>query len=213
MKKLILLLLITGFALTSCQKDDLSTVTETESAEGRGKIENGKAKESETEHEEYSEHCGCEESEGCETAFGRICVCDELNSCFSEFGFNRWGWSVKLERPEGGDRTETFGLYAGAGQCDLDKGTEVGSVKVTFYANGTVDYHDFDMSDGFDVKEFHFYAGDTPTPINKNNGKPTVAPGQYYNDGDLDNSEGTLGEPDGIVYVIVHAVVCGDYED
>ena len=199
-----------GFALTSCQKDDL--ITELNSVEGLGKSVKTNESESEVDDEEHSDHCGRDDNDSCETAFGRICLCDELNSCFSEFGFNRWGWSVKFERPDGEDKTETFGLYAEAGQCDLDKGTEVGSVKVTFYADGTVDYHDFDMLDGFDVKEFHFYAGDTPTPVNKNNGRPTVAPGQYYNDGDLGPEVGS-GDPDGIVYVILHAVVCGDYED
>jgi hypothetical protein len=37
MKKLILILLLGGFALTSCQKEDLSSVTELEAVEGRGK--------------------------------------------------------------------------------------------------------------------------------------------------------------------------------
>ena len=36
MKKLILMLLVGGFALTSCQKDDLSSVTELEAVEGKG---------------------------------------------------------------------------------------------------------------------------------------------------------------------------------
>jgi len=46
MKKLILILLLGGFALTSCQKDDLSSQVEMDSVEGRGKVkseENKKA--------------------------------------------------------------------------------------------------------------------------------------------------------------------------
>ena len=200
MKKLILILLLGGFALTSCQKDDLSSVLETEAVEGRGKSENSKTEEGEASHEEHSENCGCEENEGCETAFGRFCDCADNNSCFSDFGFSRWGWSVKLN--EYGEKS--FNLFAGAGQCDLNKGTRVGEVKVTYSEDGSVSYHDFDMLSGFDVKEFHFYAGDNPVPL-MGNGKETVAPGQYYNEGDTDGQKG--------VYVIVHAVVCGDYED
>jgi len=200
MKKLILILLLGGFALTSCQKEDLSSAIEAEAVEGRGKSENGKAQESNVDYEEDSEHCGCDENEGCETAFGRFCDCAENNFCFSEFGFSRWGWSVNIM--EYG--TKTFNLFAGAGQCDLSKGTHVGSVEVTYADDGSVSYHDFDMKSGFKVNEFHFYAGDNPVPL-KANGRETVAPGQYYNEGDTDGVKG--------LYVIVHAVVCGDYED
>ena len=213
MKRLIFFLLLGGFALTSCQKDDIGSVLDVEAVEGRGKNKEASVDESSSENHQHTEHCGCDQSEECETAFGRWCDCASSNTCFMELGLNsnRWGWSVMLKDY----RTYDFGLFAGAGQCSLDKGTYVGNVQVTFNSDGSVSYDEnsITIEDGFDLKDLHFYAGDTPTPINKNNGEPTVAPGQYYNEGDLDNSEGDLGEPDGVVYVIFHAEICGDYED
>jgi len=187
MKKLVLPLLILGFIFASCQKEEVSSLTELDGVASKVKIE-----------QEKSEDESCSEDGKCETAFGRYCDCASLNKCFSDFGFNRWGWSVELDKPGEYD----FGFYAGAGQCDLSKGTPVGGVKVIFKDDGTVSVDDFYMKDGFVLKEFHFYAGDTEVPIGKN-GKFTVAPGQYYNEGDTDG--------DGKVYVILHSVVCGDY--
>ena len=47
--------------------------------------------------------------------------------------FNRWGWSVELP----GEGTYTFDIWGGAGQCDLSKGTLVGTAEVN-YSAGTV---------------------------------------------------------------------------
>ena len=194
MKKLILLLLLGGFALTSCQKEDLSSEMELNALESKAKT-NDNAKED-----------SCNEDDKCETAFGRKCLCPSENTCFSDLGMassNRWGWSVYLN--DGLDKNYNFDLYAGAGQCDyLEKGTEVGSVKVTVDNDGNVSYEVLEMKSGYSIKEFHFYAGETQLPMKKN-GKWTVAPGQYYNEGDVNK--------DGKFYVILHAVVCGDYDD
>ena len=186
MKKSILSILVAGLLLTSCAKDDLNTGTEINEIAGKSKIKN------EMNHDDSLS------DENCETAFGRYCDCANLNTCFSDFGINRWGWSVELDGNYG---TRTYGLYAGAGQCDLDKGKDVGNVKVTFSQDGSVTYDQVTIKSGYQLKEFHFYAGDTPNQIHKN-GRPTVAPGQYYNQGDYNE--------DGKVYVILHAVVCGD---
>ena len=188
MKKLILPLLILGFFFASCEKENLSSQNEMDAIAAKAKI-----------NKEKSEEEACSEDGKCETAFGRFCDCANLNKCFSDFGYNRWGWSVELD----GYGDYNFGFYAGAGQCDLSKGTPVGGVKVKFNADG-VSVDNFHMNDGFVLKEFHFYAGDTEVPIGKN-GKATVAPGQYYNEGDSDNN--------GKVYVILHSVVCGDFEE
>lgn len=131
----------------------------------------------------------------CETAFGRVCDCTEFNSCFSNFGINRWGWSVRLPNPGSGD----FNLFAGAGQCDLNKGTFVGTVHITFSDDKSISYDNVNLIDGWELKELHLYSGDEPLP-RKKKGDWTVAPGQYTNYGDVDGN--------GEVYVIVHADVC-----
>ena len=180
--------MIIPIVFASCEVEKMDDSYGLESTDGKAKISKEKS-----EAESYSEDGKCE------TAFGRFCDCANLNKCFSDFGFNRWGWSVELD----GYGDYNFGFYAGAGQCDLSKGTPVGGVKVIFNDDG-VSVDNFHMKDGFVLKEFHFYAGDTEVPIGKN-GKSTVAPGQYYNEGDYDN--------DGKVYVILHSVVCGDFEE
>jgi len=143
----------------------------------------------------------CEPEPSCETAFGRAQTADDgENTCFidmEDYKFNRWGWTVKLP----GEGTYIFDIYAGAGQCDLSKGTLVGTASVD-YSDGTVSV-DYDINDGYEINEIHTYAGVDPVPSNPNNNKPTVAPGQY-----------TIGTGlSGEINVILHSVICGDYED
>ncbi|MBC2840355.1 hypothetical protein [Robiginitalea sp. SC105] len=139
-----------------------------------------------------------EDDNGCETAYGRICDCAEFNSCFTDFGnfgSNNWGWSVRLPEPGSGP----FNLFAGAGQCQMEKGTYVGYVNVTYHDDGSLTYGDVMLIDGYELEDFHFYSGDLPMPMKKN-GTYSAAPGQYTNEGSTD------GNPE--VYVIVHASVC-----
>ena len=129
----------------------------------------------------------------CETAYAYDDAPD--GTCFIDLGFGNWGWSIKLPGPG----TYTFDVYAGAGQCDLSKGTMVGTVTAN-YSGGTVSFS-YNFLSGFSASETHFYAGTTPTPYFK--GKPTVAPGIYR------IGTGLSGQ----IYIIAHAVVCGDYSD
>jgi len=129
----------------------------------------------------------------CETAYAYDDAPD--GTCFIDLGFSNWGWSIKLPGPG----TYTFDVYAGAGQCDLSKGTMVGTVTAN-YSGGTVSFS-YNFLSGFSASETHFYAGTTPTPYFK--GKPTVAPGKYR------IGTGLSGQ----IYIIAHAVVCGDYSD
>lgn len=110
--------------------------------------------------------------------------------CFIDEGFGNWGWTIPISE----EGVYTFALYAGAGQCNLAKGTYVGTVAVT-YGNGTVTV-DFNLELGYELVEQHVYAGKTMFPKDKK-GNDTVAPGQYYIEDDLS----------GAIYVIVHAVV------
>ena len=128
----------------------------------------------------------------CETAFARDT--DGAN-CFLDNGFSRWGWSIQL--PDFGDYE--YDIYAGAGQCDISKGAMVGTVSISYDAGGIeVTYN---ILPGYTLDETHTYAGAAMFPMN--DGADTVAPGQYYIEDNLSGS----------IYVIAHAVVCGDGDE
>lgn len=131
------------------------------------------------------------ELSGCETAFARG---DNGDTCFIGNGFNRWGWTIG---PLEDGSEESYEIYAGAGQCDTDKGVLVGTVDIS-YVDGDVSVV-YNIKDGYVATETHTYAGSTMFPTAKN-GKETVAPGQYYIEEDLS----------GDIYVIAHAVVCDE---
>ena len=133
----------------------------------------------------------------CETAYAYDNDPNAVGTCFIDLGFGNWGWSIWL--PSEG--TYEFPVYAGAGQCDITKGTYVGTVTVN-YSGGTANFN-YNFEPGFTSDETHFYAGSTPTPLKKN-GTPTVAPGSY--------TIGT-GLGSGGIYIIAHAVVCSDSWD
>ena len=132
---------------------------------------------------------------GCETTFAKGNASDD-HACFDEGGFSRWGWNIG-PLSEG---TYTYNVYAGAGQCNINNGALVGTVTIE-YSNGSVTA-EYDLLDGYVNTEEHLYAGYTPYPV-KNNGRYTVAPGQYYVEQDLS----------GDIYVIAHSVVCEDDDD
>ncbi|MEX0314650.1 MAG: hypothetical protein AB3N18_10760 [Allomuricauda sp.] len=127
----------------------------------------------------------------CETAFARETNGD---NCFIDNGFKRWGWTIG---PISDGHNESYEIYAGAGKCDISKGTFVGTVDVS-YIDGEVEVV-YNFLDGVVVNETHTYAGNTMFPTNKK-GKSTVAPGQYSIQEDLGDE----------IYVIAHAVVCGE---
>ncbi|MCY1722356.1 T9SS type A sorting domain-containing protein, partial [Prolixibacteraceae bacterium Z1-6] len=153
------------------------------------------------------------ESEGdCETAFA---MNDKDALCFLydvENDFSRWGWTNKITV----GITDTLDVYAGAGQCDLSKGTWVGTVELSF-GDDTM-YVNYDLMDGYVMSEAHIYAGVEKYPGIKNGkhkGEPTVAPGQYtvvWEQGDpateLKVALTNLPEGTTEIYVIVHSVVC-----
>lgn len=105
--------------------------------------------------------------------------------------FNNWGWTNPITPGE-----YTWPLWAGAGQCDTSKGTLVGTVTVDYGADGKVSVT-YNVPPNI-LENTHVYAGYDPFPKDRK-GNPTVAPGQYTNEGPFD---GTTE-----VYVIAHAVV------
>ena len=161
----------------------------------------------------------------CETAFafsGYPNADDEdVTTCFlniDEDGdgngdFNRWGWTNGAV--EAG--TYEWPIYAGAGQCDTNKGTLVGTLSVeydgltatvTFQTEGT----NPDTALPYTINETHLYVGGEKLTRDVN-GEFTVAPGQYPNiheglneaTSDTFTIEGLSGD----IYVVAHGVVCG----
>lgn len=137
--------------------------------------------------------CDQEGGGGCETAYARG---TNGNTCFMDYEFSNWGWTIG---PLTDGTEESYPIYAGAGQCDISKGTLVGTVDVS-YIGGEVSVV-YNIDDAYTVSETHTYAGSTMFPLKK--GEPTVAPGQYYIEDELS----------GDIYVIAHAVVCADGSD
>ncbi|MCE4566297.1 T9SS type A sorting domain-containing protein [Maribellus sp. CM-23] len=167
------------------------------------------------------------ESEGdCETAFARFpepdlgpapytteigarCFLDEPDTAV----FNRWGWTNRVK--VGQDSVYTLDVYAGAGQCDLSKGTWVGTVTLTF--SGSTMNVLYDLEEGYVISEAHIYAGTNMYPTwrnGKHKGEYTVAPGQYTvvweNEPPATGLDVQLtGVSNGdYIFVIVHSVVC-----
>ncbi|MCR8667725.1 T9SS type A sorting domain-containing protein [Aestuariibaculum sp. M13] len=158
----------------------------------------------------------------CETGFavktevsGDYTVVDEdYSSCFRNDGFNRWGWVNRIPASAQGGAPVEFDLYAGAGRCDLSKGTNTGTVTVEYNNDGTVQVC-YNLKPGYVMSEAHVYIGCEPYP-KTNKGANTVAPGQYsFNGGDLGYIQNyctpVLENVSGDFYVIVHAVVCESY--
>lgn len=141
----------------------------------------------------------------CETAFAYMA---DRSACFLSMDglrSNRWGWSIGALD----SGAYTFEIYAGAGRCDLDKGTLVGWLRVEHdYAAGTrVCFH---AAPGASFEETHLYVGSEPLPRDKK-GNFTVAPGAYpYSHDALDGAESDCFDVDvsGYVYVVAHAVAC-----
>lgn len=145
------------------------------------------------------------ETKDCETAFAydkdACCFLDDEN-----LKTKRWGWSIG---PIKDDFDGEYDIYQAAAKCNLDYGTLIGQLYVS-YIDGTVTV-EYDASGDFHFFETHLYIGNDKYPTLKN-GKPTVAPGQYPYKHDLGEGESSdYFEVDGFtgdIYIIAHAVVC-----
>lgn len=149
---------------------------------------------------------------GCETAFARKTSASHAY-CFTTLDldsngapdFNRWGWS---NGPLIEGTSTWYNLYAAAGQCDPDKGIIVGRMDV-HYREGAVNIV-MSVKPGYTLDETHLYVGNEIVP-KLDNGKYTVAPGQYPYAHDLNGTKAdyyTIENVSGRIYVIMHAVVC-----
>lgn len=158
------------------------------------------------------------EESGTETAFA---YGDQYATCFigadfdgdgEDDGFNRWGWT---NGPLAAG-SYIFEIYAGAGQCDLTKGTLVGTLSVVYEgstANVTFTMSETDSNTGLDytMVETHLYVGNDI--LASNNGEFTVAPGQYptiHNElANVTSDSYTISGLSGNIYVVAHATVAG----
>jgi hypothetical protein len=119
--------------------------------------------------------------------------------------FNRWGWT-NGPLAEG---SYSFDIYAGAGQCDLSKGTLVGTLSVA-YSSGTA-IVTYQTDSPYTMVETHLYVGSDI--LATNNGDYTVAPGQYPTIhgelGNITSDSYTVSGLSGDIYVVAHATVAG----
>jgi hypothetical protein len=152
-----------------------------------------------------------------ETAFAYGC---EDATCFIDLtldgGFSRWGWTNYFTEPG----VYYLDIYAGAGQCDITKGTLVGELRVDY--DGTDVSVKYTTCGEYVMSETHLYVGSYPLALDVNS-EPTVAPGQYpYIHEDLDGVQEDVFTTDEIVltrdefggfYVVAHAVVWGNFDE
>ncbi len=126
-----------------------------------------------------------------------------------EFGTTRWGWS----NGPLASGTYAFDIYAAAGQNNLEAGTLVGTLNVS-YLNGTVTVS-YVLTEGFTLNDVHLYVGESFLPTGRN-GNYTYAPGQFpliAESVDSDAYTFVINNVSGSVYVAAHAVVTGDFSD
>lgn len=150
-----------------------------------------------------------------ETAFAYNSQYSNCFQNFSEFISNpsRWGWTNGPLAPG----NYTFDVYAAAGQCDITKGTKVGSLSVNYSGSSatvTINLSGTNPNTGraYGLEEFHVYAGSEQFPRNKQ-GEFTIAPGQYPKVAkelnNITNYSFTINNLSGSIYVIAHATVSG----
>jgi len=100
-------------------------------------------------------------------------------------------------------------VYAGAGQCDLGKGTHVGDIAVSY--DGATATIEFSRTGDHVLAEEHLYVGNEPLARDVND-EYTVAPGLFPVVVGLDDATHTLTTVDGLsgdIYVVYHGVACG----
>jgi hypothetical protein len=139
--------------------------------------------------------------EVCETAYA---YGGSIATCFLDISprsANNWGWTNLISPGYIGE----WPLYAGAGQCDISKGTLVGHVDVS-YVGGTITI-DYVLDTGFNLDEKHVWIGTTLLPIKS--GIYQNAPGKFnYNNMDPVVLTGQTGNK----YVAVHSGVCWEVQ-
>ena len=109
---------------------------------------------------------------------------------------SNWGWAHVVT----GTEDQTFPIYAGAGQNEVENGDHVGNVIVTI--DGTTATVNVEYFEGVDVNDFHVYIEEIAPETN--------SPGQFDNQ---DDSMEYVVDYDGEFWLVVHAEVCYEDED
>jgi len=149
-------------------------------------------------------------------------------ACFLDLGFTNWGWTNgPLASPtNGGSIIWTWPLYAGAAQCDMNRGANVGTVTVTYFKSGTKTTTvkgkivttpvysvtvTFNLTGGAVMSATNVYVGSGRFPKDKK-GIETINPGQYpyihtgLNNATIDSF--TIYDISGPIHIIAHANTC-----
>ena len=149
--------------------------------------------------DDASDNCD-EEGGACGTAFmysDDLRINEVTNS-------NRWGWIEFYDE----DGSITRDIYVGAGQNDLNKGTNIGSVTIS--RSGTILNFDFDLNGDYEFSNLHIHVADTAEEATS----VAKSPGRYNQNGILvgleDQSLDILGDLADDFWVIVHADACDD---
>ena len=139
----------------------------------------------------------------CETAYAKA----SNGICFltlSPISANNWGWT-NLITPGYSNLSNPWPIYAGAGQCDISKGTLVGHLNVT-YLSGTITI-EYVIDAGFTLDETHVWVGTNKLPMK--NGIYQTAPGKFnYNGVNPVVITGQTGNK----YVAAHSGVCWEVQ-
>jgi hypothetical protein len=117
--------------------------------------------------------------QNCETAYAYGEGASLQTLCFLDIpnvqGEN-WGWTNQIA-----PGTYNWPIYAGAGRCDITKGTLVGNLNVV-YAGGTATIT-FQPNAGVTLGDTHVWVGTNGNMLPYARGKYITAPGQFnYND-------------------------------
>lgn len=134
--------------------------------------------------------CQLEDTSTCDSAYAYLDGSSfTLNSVYDTP--KNWGWYEELDFSDT-STSYTFDVIVGAGQNDVSKGTNVGTVTFTMNVSNTIEAS-FDLKSGFNLGSYEIFSADA-LPLKR------PGPGQYINSGDVDG--------DGKVIVIMHATIC-----
>ena len=138
----------------------------------------------------------------CETAYayGESYATSFCSGAISPISGNNWGWTNYI-----GEGSYDWPIYAGAGQCDISKGTLVGNLSVE-YSAGTVTIT-YELDPGFVLDETHVWVGTTPLPLKK--GVYTTAPGQFNHN---DENPVVVSGLSGNIWIAAHSGVCWEVQ-
>ena len=113
---------------------------------------------------------------------------------------NRWGWTNKVDQ----GATERMEIWAGAGQCDTNKGTLVGYADVS-YVNDRVKVTVSELTAPWVMTNSQLWTGEGTLPFRNN--KYVAAPGSFP-DKQVETADYDVHHTTAYVHVALHIDVC-----